>query len=605
MWEEEHDKSEAGNCPWSLALADRIKTSYISDPDATRAQYPEVFYYFDGLLGTRISQSVHPAGMVISPVDLIENYGVFHKDGEECLLIDMEDVHEVGLAKYDFLVLKNIEIIANVYKALGKPYPRVHEIDLGDKAVWADIIKSPIGIFQFEGSYAHQMLRKYKPQSVDDMCVVNAALRPSGASYRDDLISGKPFKNPSPIIDDLLADTNGYLVYQEQTIAFLQKICGLSGSQADNIRRAIGRKQADRLEAALPSILEGYCKNSPSPHDEAIKEAEIFLKIIEDSASYQFGKNHSIAYCVIGYICGYLRYYYPYEFITAYLNCAANEDDITDGTELARQKGIKVTSPTWGVFGANYSFDKERGIIARSLTSVKYMSATTPDELRSIYEKNPATFSDILFELENTTIDSRQLDILVRTRFFRQFGNTTELLKIIEYFRWLKNGNAKQVSTEELDKAQDRVAAIVRQYATCEGKNGNILKRWTILDCRKIMQGIEAEVLSWKMPERPMRELVADSIAYLGYIDLTTGKKEDRMRTVVTGILPMKSKKGDNWARKVTSVSLGTGRSAECTVYERQFLSKPLKEGDIIQINGVYKNERGYWYISDYTILSS
>ena len=233
------------------------------------------------------------------------------------------------------------------------------------------------------------------------------------------------------------------------------------------------------------------------------------------------------------------------------------------------------------------------------------MSATTPDELRSIYEKNPATFSDILFELENTTIDSRQLDILVRTRFFRQFGNTAELLKIIEYFRWLKNGNAKQVSTEELDKAQDRVAAIVRQYATCEGKNGNILKRWTILDCRKIMQGIEAEVLSWKMPERPMRELVADSIAYLGYIDLTTGKKEDRMRTVVTGILPMKSKKGDNWARKVTSVSLGTGRSAECTVYERQFLSKPLKEGDIIQINGVYKNERGYWYISDYTILSS
>lgn len=121
------------------------------------------------------------------------------------------------------------------------------------------------------------------------MSLVTACIRPSGASYRDELLARKPHKNPSEIIDNLLSENLGYLIYQEDTIKFLQEICGLSGSQADNIRRAIGRKQKDRLDAAMPDILEGYCSKSPKPRAEAESEAKEFLQIIEDSASYQFG----------------------------------------------------------------------------------------------------------------------------------------------------------------------------------------------------------------------------------------------------------------------------------------------------------------------------
>ena len=96
-------------------------------------------------------------------------------------------------------------------------------------------------------------------------------------------------KNPSKLIDDLLKDNNGFLVFQEDTIAFLQQICGLSGSEADNIRRAIGRKQKDRLDKAMPSILEGYCSKSEQPREIAEAEAKEFLQIIEDSSNYQFG----------------------------------------------------------------------------------------------------------------------------------------------------------------------------------------------------------------------------------------------------------------------------------------------------------------------------
>lgn len=127
------------------------------------------------------------------------------------------------------------------------------------------MLRSPIGIFQFEGEFAFQMLRQYEPHSIFDMSLVTAALRPSGASYRDDLMQHKPHKNPSPIIDELLADNNGYLIYQEDVIKFLQQICGFSGSDADNTRRAIGRKDEERLKKLSRKFLRDIVKSHRNP----------------------------------------------------------------------------------------------------------------------------------------------------------------------------------------------------------------------------------------------------------------------------------------------------------------------------------------------------
>lgn len=253
-------------------------------------EFPNLFYYFDGLITTKISQSVHPAGIVISPVTLDDNFGVFDKDGEQCLLLDMENIHDfTGLAKYDFLILKTVQVIRDTCRYMDRPYPKTYEINWNDQEVWEDMIKNPSGIFQFEGNFAFECLRKFKPKNIFDMSIVTACIRPSGSSYRDVLLARQIHKNPSDLIDELLKENLGYLIYQEDTIKFLQQICGLSGSEADNIRRAIGRKQKDRLDAAMPSILEGYCSKSSQPRDVAENEAKEFLQIIEDSASYQFG----------------------------------------------------------------------------------------------------------------------------------------------------------------------------------------------------------------------------------------------------------------------------------------------------------------------------
>lgn len=303
-WQKLHPNET--NNPWSLPNIARIKGEISSSDEASKKEnkpiweyeefrkaekkYSDLFYYFRGLVGTKISQSVHPAGMVISPITLNDNYGTFDKDGEICLMLDMENIHDfTGLAKYDFLILKTVQVIRDACKYLGRPYPKSHEINWDDPEVWDDMIKSPAGLFQFESKFAFDSLKKFKPHSLFDMSIVTACIRPSGQSYRDELLSRKVHKNPSEIIDELLSDNLGYLIYQEDTIKFLQQICGLSGSEADNIRRAIGRKQKDRLDKAMPSILEGYCTKSPDPREKAEEEAKEFLQIIEDSASYQFG----------------------------------------------------------------------------------------------------------------------------------------------------------------------------------------------------------------------------------------------------------------------------------------------------------------------------
>lgn len=418
--------------PYSLDNIAHIKKEYEEDPDGTKKKYPDIFYYFEGLLNTAISQSMHPAGIIVSPITLPDNYGTFWADGKRILQINMEECHEVSLNKYDLLGLKNVEIIKDTCALAGIPYPKSNEINWNDEKVWADIITSPAGIFQFEGDYAFKMLQSFQPHKINDMSLVNAALRPSGASYRDRLLAHEINHNPSEIIDDLLKDNFGFLVFQEDTIAFLQKICGLSGSEADNIRRAIGRKQKDRLEKAMPSILEGYCSKSDKPRDVAEKEAKAFLQIIEDSSNYQFGFNHSTGYSMIGYTCAYMRYYYPKQFIAAYLNNANNEDDIVNGTKLAQSKGIEILTAKFRHSKDIYLPDENDNKIYKGVASIKFLNNDVANELYNMRNEHFDSFVDIIKAFPG---NSRQLDILIKLGFFSpEFGSIGTLLRIVDLY---------------------------------------------------------------------------------------------------------------------------------------------------------------------------
>lgn len=583
--------------PWSLPNISRIKSEFDSDPEKTKKKYPELFYYYDGLIDTKISQSVHPAGMVISPITLVDNFGVFDKDNENCLLLDMENIHDfTGLAKYDFLILKTVQVIRDACRYMNKPYPKTHEIDWNDEDVWADMIKNPSGIFQFEGAFAFESLKKFVPKSIFDMSIVTACIRPSGSSYRDMLLARQAHKNPSEIIDELLKENLGYLIYQEDTIKFLQQICGLSGSEADNIRRAIGRKQKDRLDKAMPSILEGYCQKSPQPREVAEQEAKEFLQVIEDSASYQFGYNHSIAYCLLGYLCAYYRYYHPIEFITSFLNNAANEDDIRNGTAYANKVGIKISMPKWGLSKSEYFFDKEKNIIAKGLTSIKYMGSGIAEELYKLaHERTYTKFVDILADLDSkTSINTRQLDILIKLDFFSDFGNQRELIRISEmFYDTFKKGQAKKISKDKVDGTP--LEPIVSKYSVGVTKSGGVAKSYTLLDVKSIMSEVEDAIKDIHMDDLSDLLKVRNFVDVMGYVGYVSGKEEDRRKLYVLDVFTLVRKKDNKqFGYSIITKSIGSGIESRFTVVNKIYDQDPIKKGDIIYCKSFEKNGQYY-----------
>ena len=493
---------------YTLDKIKEIKDEYENNPEETKNKYSDLFYYYDGLANCVVAQSQHPAGIIVSSDILKDTCGGFYgSDGQIILPIDMDECHNYGQNKYDILGLKSIGVIDKTYKALGKNFPKADEIDWNDQAVFKDISDDSTGIFQFESDFAHQSIKKMQPRSIQDLSLASACLRPSGETYREDVFAHKIHKNPSKLIDDILKDSAGQLVYQEQTIAFLQQVCGFSGSEADTVRRAIGRKKEAEVKAALPKILDGYCAKSDKPRKVAEQEAKDFLEVINLSSSYQFGFNHACSYSMLSYVMGYLRYYYPTEFCTAYLNCAKNDDDITNGTKIALDRGCKIVPPTFGHSIGEYSCDGKQKIIYKGLASIKYMSTDVANELYALKDIEYPTFVDLLIDVHNkTSLNSRQLDILTRLSFFEHWGNSNYLLTVIEWFNKLYG--KKQLSRTKLEEMGISWSIIERN---AEKINDKTVK---FSDATQLIKDI---VTSYEIPRMNPLDQIRNDIELLGY----------------------------------------------------------------------------------------
>lgn len=564
-----------------LSEVKTIKDMYDENPDKARYTYQKVFYYFDGLKGTAISQSMHPAGVIVSPVTLPDNYGTFWNEGKRILNINMEEIHDVSLVKYDLLGLKNIEIINDTCKLAHIPYPKSYTLNWNDKDVWKHITDSPVGIFQFESPYAFQLLKKFSPVEVNSLSLVNASLRPSGESYRDRLLSGETNKNPSELIDNLLAPNHGFLVFQEDTIKFLQQICGLSGSDADNIRRAIGRKQKDRLEKAMPQILEGYCKMSDKPRNVAEQEAKAFLQIIEDSANYQFGYNHSTGYSMIGYTCAYLRYYYPKEFITAYLNNANNENDINMGTELADQFNIPIHSIKFRYSLSEYACD-DTGIY-KGIESIKFCNSKIADELYALRDNQYKSFIDLLIDItEHTSVDSRQLDILIKLDFFSEFGEPNELLTQVQIF------NA--IYGKKTAKKNEGMVFIGDYSMSQERFNEKVVQLDEYKETAKQIKGFDS--ISFiksicdltTMPATSVQERIQYSDELLGYVNVVDSHASKKLYYV----LGIKGKK----LKTIELYEVYSGKKRTVKMWESQFNRIPFEQKNFLTVRKIEKKNK-------------
>lgn len=326
----------------------------------------------------------------------------------------------------------------------------------------------------------------------------------------------------------------------------------------------------------------------------------LFQDIVCAIGNNGINDNHSIAYCLLGYLCAYYRHYYPLEFLTSFLNNAANDDDIYNGTSYANRVGIKISMPKWGFSKGEYFFNKEKNVIAKGLSSIKFMGAKIADELYRIAAENTYDrFVDLLRDLDKfSSLDSRQLDILIKLDFFSDFGNQRELLRINDMFIMFKKGDAKQIKKSVVDGTE--LEEIIKRHAVGTTKSGGVAKSYTLLDVWAVLHEIEDAIKAIGMDDLSDITKVQNFYDAMGYFGYTSGKEEDRRKLFVSEIYPLNRKRdGKQFGYSVVTKSIGSGKESRFTVFSRVYDKNPIKKGDIIYCKS-YTREGEYFTLTAY-----
>lgn len=467
--------------------------------EKSREKYKELFKYVDMIKGTIVSVGSHPCGCVVAPLTITDRFGTFTTSTSNYPIsqINMKEIDGLNYVKLDLLRLDTIELINDTCKLAGIERLTPDNVDITDVNVWNSIRDDTTQIFQWEGNTGDSYIKKLLSdenikrfqevnENVDRMTLLsigNSAIRPAGASYREDLASGVVRKTGSKPIDDFLSNTFGYLVFQEQIIAFLHQYCGFTMGEADIVRRGFAKKTG--TDKYIPIIKNGGLLTDKSDHqikgyietmkevygiEEEKSEQDIvaFIQVIEDASAYLFSLNHSQPYSYEGYVSGYLRTHYPLEFLTTALNINKDKEEKTKLlTAYAKKSGITFQSPKFRHSRAGYFCDKETNTIYTGIGSIKYMNENVANELYEMSGYNFDDFVDLLYYLkEKTSLNSRQLDILIKIDFFEEFGDINRLLDIAEKFDLLYD--KQQIRKDDKLQQLHIDESVIRKFAEKE-----------------------------------------------------------------------------------------------------------------------------------------
>ncbi|MGQ9645519.1 MAG: DNA polymerase III subunit alpha [Thermodesulfobacteriota bacterium] len=296
--------------------------------------------------------STHAAGVVMSNKSLMEYLPLYRgQAGEVMTQYAMKEVESIGLVKFDFLGLKTLTVVDHAISLIEKNRGiklRLSEIPLDDPEVYASLSAgSNLGIFQLESSGMRDLLTKLKPESFKDIIALVALYRPGplDSGMVGEFIKRRhgrvPIQYETPLLEGILKDTYGVIVYQEQVMRIASALANFSLEDADNLRRAMAKKDALEMEKQKEKFLEGARKNR-----FPIKKAEKIFEQMETFGRYGFNKSHSAAYALIAYQTAYLKTHYPKEFMAALLTSEVqNPDKIVKYIAECREMGIHILSP--------------------------------------------------------------------------------------------------------------------------------------------------------------------------------------------------------------------------------------------------------------------
>ena len=481
-----------------------------------------------------------PCSFLLSNDPISEKVGLIKVGDQICCCLDGYNCDVFKFLKNDYLTVKVYEIIDKVYKLIGRPIDDIATlVNNCDDKVW-DIYEKGLTttINQVDSDLGKQLMSRYKAKNLAELSAWVAAIRPGFASLLNNFLDRLPYSTGVKELDGLLNDSFHYLLYQESIMAYLVWL-GIEEKGTYDIIKKIAKKKfkEDELNELKDKLIQGWVKNVGK--EDGFAET---WQVVEDAARYSFNASHALSVAIDSLYGAYLKSHYPLEYFAVTLSLYA--DDMERTANLISELdyfGIKIQNIKFGKSRAEYEMSKEENVIYKGLSSIKFCNAQIAEELYELSKNKYNNFIELLIDInEKTSVNSRQLEILVGLNFFEQFGNNKYLLDIIKLCNGEKEGSkiikpamltCKQLKKDKLDEYG------ISEYLAKKYCSKETAKQYSDID----NIGLVTE-LSKRIENKPLSvvEQVKFEQEYLNYV-IYTNPKVHESYWIVTSFVTYKN----------------------------------------------------------------
>lgn len=569
------------------------------------------------------SVGVHASGIVIANQPLVELVPLFKGKGDEITTQwEMKNIEQIGLIKFDFL---GLNALTKIHKAtdlirLTEPEFDLDTIPIDDKLTFDKLCSGEVqGVFQLEDSSGiRDLLMQIIPRNLEDICAILSIYRPGplGHAYKDIYLQVRQgLRDPEYLVPELapiLGKTSGWMIYQEQILDIARHLCGYTYGQADNLRKAIGKKELKTMQAEEGRFKEGWVKHG-LPEEVVGGLWDGIVKF----ADYSFNKSHAIAYALITYQTAYLKAHYPVEFMCAILSSESNADSIIKYISECKRLNINILPPDINKSGKQFEIDEDRNI-RFGLAPIKNLGESAVEVI--LEERKLRKFNDLYDFCDRVDlgiINSKKLESLILSGAFDNTEyNRATLLSAVEllwdYRKDLKAYESKLDTYVKKVEAYEQRLEDIKLLADTPAKKPKPFKEpikpdrplIPIITCIKEMEtndllAAEHELLGYYVSDHPLSKY-ADTIVIQRLNTISMAKQlRDKAPVEIAAVITNKNEITNKKKQKQAFLIIeDTTGQMEATIFAgiyskfSELLAKniPLKFSGMIELNEVAKN---------------
>lgn len=560
------------------------------------------------------AKSQAPCGYLIYGGDIKREIGLIrcvsgNDDGEDekksviTTVIDGMVAENYKFVKNDLLKVDIWLTINKIFEKVGistYTVPKITKMVENDDKTWKIYENGyTLGINQCESDFGRQCCMRYKPQNMQELTALIAALRPGFKTQLQDFLDRKPYSTGILELDNILEDSFHQIMYQENVMTYLGWL-GIEQTETYAIIKKISKKKfKDReLQELKNKLLAGWMK-----HTEKKDGFEKTWDIVEAFSKYAFNASHAYSYAYDSVYGAYLKANYPYEFYSVmmqHLSKKGEKDKVTAYKQKMRQAfGIKNGDYKFGLDNREFSIDKERGCINPSLVSIKSFSQVIADILHRMGTKKYEDFIDVLEDLQSEGIAESRIVDLINMSYFSDFGSISYLTTLLEYFKiFFKNKKYLQQCKKET-MFQNRIDFdIIRNHCGSE-----TAKMFMKVNCKAILKEFASKI---ENKEDSFKEIIKKRLDVLGYIDIVDKKYAGYCVALDLNI---------DYSPRIKLYALANGNTIPVKVNKKIFAENPIKRGDIVKVEAQYRKQKmkkvagewietneKEWWISEYKI---